>query len=908
MFTNLPHLQFYPSLIYLNFNLLKINFSFFKETPPDKYFTLPTRKKHRGTSPSQEEVNLVRRHSDELTSQSSPRKPPRTFTTSNKNTSLLNIFKKSEKEEPKKSNLRRSRSDASNLKSDSKDIKVRKRSGSESEETGHVKSKKTQLSPIIEIVQREDYFSPKQDDNENTKSINEDKKITTRKKWQKPTKKLNVDEIDSGILFNKNENNKIRRKSPEVVIIDVDKAENISKKHKKLNTTSIKNKLKSLSFRKENKNTQEKTKNKSAVRSNSEKLRPLIESKQISKNSVNLADIGIEVPKSPRIQETIKSLEQQSQIPKPPEMIHSSQQPVEKLPLTRGRKVDTMVKRLSSDKSFMPPKTSVMVSPTLNVQHNNNQPFSYTQPRNMSPERLNRPKSPSSPVIYAQVVVGNGDADNPGPIKQTIHTVYNGKKHLPHSDSDEGLGYEESGFNRKYEREKSFTRFGDEKAEFYKDVDKFDEEFPITPKFKSIGNYTNGYSYNDYSKTERNMYIDSSNRGRGDGMDARRRESLTEFPYENGKMNGNPSNINGRSDLSYRRDLLESRINSRIIGDKNTTINRASPEYPNNYSPKFDQYVSEKSSRYYRHGSSSPVGYTEKYTLETKVDKTGEKYQKESRSKTKYTDKNETDYNDYRNRYDNEPKSLDSQVSDYRSSPENNNRKYFVPKAESPKAFRTIYTNKYKKSERISKERDHYKSNPEIYVYEDRNRFVSDSFHDSLRRQKSAESPKREKYFDSIEERKDKFGDSGIENDFRRDSGENVRLTRSGIQNYRTRELSNESEDEGFASSLLIAPERQHVEETTNTRRSRREYDSDREVKGYNKDNDYRHQDNYEYKRSGRHEYVHRERSIDDGSHFDPRIDKEVDRERTLKRMEKKPPKPTKKTGLEKVNKYKNQF
>lgn len=581
-------------------------------------------------------------------------------------------------------------------------------------------------------------------------------------------------------------------------------------------------------------------------------------------------------------------------------MIHSSQQPPEKLPLTRGRKVDTMVKRLSVDKTYMPPKTSIMVTPTHDVQHNNNQPFSYTQPRGLSPERPNRTKSPSSPVIYAQVVVGNGDPNNPGPNKQTIHTVYNGKKHLPHSDSDEGLGYEESGFGRKYDTEKSYTHFGDDKIDFYKD-DKFDEEFPITPKFKSVGNYTNGYGYNEYSKTESNVFVDSSARGRGDGMDARRRESLSELPLENGKMNGSPSNLNGRSDLSYRRDLLESRINSRKFGDK-TSLMRNSPDYQNNsHSPKVDSYVCEKSSRYYRRGSSSPTGYTEKYMSETKIDKHGEKYSKESRTKTKYGD-----YNDYnRDRYDNEPKSFDSQASDYRSSPENlNTRKsYFVPRSESPQAFKTIYTNKYKKSERTLKERDHYKSNPEInYNYDDRNRFVSETFHDSLRRQKSDESPKhKEKYFDSIEEKKDKFGDSGIENDFRRDSGE--RIVRSGVQSYRTRELSNESEDEGFASSLLINSERQHTDDNANlnSRKVRQEYDSDREVRGYSKETDY-HYENSGYKRSVKHEYVPRERSIDDGSHFDPRIDKDVDKERTLKRNDKKPPKPQKKSSLEKVS------
>lgn len=140
----------------------------------------------------------------------------------------------------------------------------------------------------------------------------------------------------------------------------------------------------------------------------------------------------------------------------------------------------------------------------------------------------------------------------------------------------------------------------------------------------------------------------------------------------------------------------------------------------------------------------------------------------------------------------------------------------------------------------------------------------------------------------------DKFGDSGIENDFRRDSGENWRASRPP----RRREYCNESEDEGFASSLLIASERQHTEDNINGRK-KKDYDSDR---AYSKEDDpYRHLEHLDYKMKLKaHDYVPRERSIDDGSHFDPRIDKGFDRN-TLKKVEKKPPKPEKKSNLEKV-------
>lgn len=98
-------------------------------------------------------------------------------------------------------------------------------------------------------------------------------------------------------------------------------------------------------------------------------------------------------------------------------------------------------------------------------------------------------------------------------------------------------------------------------------------------------------------------------------MDARRRESLTEpdnlLPLENG--------FNGRTDLSARRDLLESRLNKRIN-------EKASPEfYPSRPPRKSNVYVSEKSSKYFRSGSTSPVGFKEKYVSETKKDSFGER-------------------------------------------------------------------------------------------------------------------------------------------------------------------------------------------------------------------------------------------------------------------------------------------
>ncbi|CAH0551686.1 unnamed protein product [Brassicogethes aeneus] len=869
---------------------------------PDKFYTLPNRKKQRPEFVSASLDRRVRRNSSEPIP---PRKPPRTFATLStphvtQKTSIFDIFKKAEK--PKKSNLRRSVSDATNLKSvayGANNEPFRNRPRSDNEDPLNVPYHKKQLSPIIEVTQREDYFSnAKADDKENIQyNDNVDIRAPARKKGRKSesvTEKLKqyIDEVDAEIYKETGVRvtpPKQEVKQPEVIIIDVDKAEKISSNKGK---NSIGKKLKNLTLKKNKTNeakskpTNDKNKNKKAQKNNQKNVEENVEKKSVVPEKPKLEEklSSGSVSTAPIIKKAIESLENPGK--KSPTMIHSSQKPVEKLPLTKGRTVDTMVKRLSTDSASPPPKASLILGSA--AQHGHSQPFSYT--RGISPEKYMSNENlqhPSSPIIYAQVVCGKNGTN--APTKQTIHTAYQNGKKQPHSDSDEGLGYEENtGFNRKYEPEKPITHFGDRynnnrhnsrkrTDDFFDEIDKFEEESPITPRFTNPA-FLNGYNGYDRNRTtfqrvEKTGYMDSSSRGRGDGMDSKRRESLTE-PFENGfTSNG----VNGRSDLSARRDLLESRMNRRL----NDISANHSPEY--NGQPA-NVYVSESSSKYYRSGSASPVGYKEKYVSETKTDKNGERYTTESRSKKYFGDHPKDIRNGHNySSFENEPKSFDSQISDYRSSPEN--RQF--------EASHNRYNVRSEK-QKIFKDRDHYKSTPEIHHQRDYTNGYRDSYHESLKREKHDDSLlnsskyRSERYLDHSEsERKDKFGDSGIENDFRRDSSENYRVTRPP----RRRDYGNESEDEGFASSLLIASERQHTEDSINSRK-KKEYDSDRALS--------REEESIILSKHRSQDYVPRERSIDDGSHFDPRIDKDLDRS-TLKKIEKKPPKPEKKSSLEKM-------
>lgn len=866
----------------------------FSGVSPEKFYTLPHRKKRNDINYGSLDRRVKRRDSLE---QIGPRKPPRIFTSSTpipQRTSVFDVFKKEKKPEPKKSSLRRSVSDASALRTQaygSNSHPLRKRSGSDNEEIVVGRKDKKQLSPIIEVTQRDDYFEPlNQENKENIQSDNIDLKAPDRKKKKESVTdqlKKFIDEVDeelykeTGIRVASPEE---PSKDPQPIIIDLDKAEKISnRKTKKFKDTNLGKKLKSITRKKVKPNEVSKIKKsppnkpKDTEESNATEDKPVVKAVVSPKRSVS---------PSAKIKEFVGAFENPNR--SSPKMIHSSQKPADKLPLTKGRTVNSIVKRLSNEYSSSPPPpttTNILITPRVGVQHNNNQPFSYT--RGLSPEKYisnEKLPSPTSPVIYAQVVCGSNGT---GPKKQTVHAAYTNGKKQPHSDSDEGLGGEEnSGISR---HEKTITHFGDNTRNYFDEVDKFNEESPITPKFRTNG-FHNGYTSYEKTFNDRNDYtgyFDSSNRGRGDGMDAKRRESLTE-PHENGFN----ARINGRSDLSARRDLLESRINQRM----NDHSLRTSPEYHNNPTPTpTNVYISETTSKLYRNGYASPVGYTQKYISETRTDKFGKPHTTESSSKHYFgNNKQKIEYgspkmNNYQyNGFDSEPKSFDSQMSDYRSSPEN--RQFEASQK---------YNSRTESSQKVYKNRDLYKSNPEIHMRAYHENQHNDTYHDSLRRDTIEGHNKRYNGFDSRyiddQERKEKLVDSGIENDCRRDSGENFRTNRAP----RRGEYCNESEDEGFASSLLIASERQHTDENTNYRRRddrRRDYDSDRH------EDPFRNVENMEYKRKFRpDEYQPRERSIDDGSHYDPRIDKEYERS-TLKRVEEKPPKPEKKSSLEKVS------
>ncbi|EGI61804.1 hypothetical protein G5I_09923 [Acromyrmex echinatior] len=350
--------------------------------------------------------------------------------------------------------------------------------------------------------------------------------------------------------------------------------------------------------------------------------------------------------------------------------------------------IHKMIHRLSNDRSPPPQLTRTMVSPSPGFGHNNNRPFSYTRPNDSC-----SPPPVQSNVIYAQVQ----------PDKK--------KAQRSHSDSDEGLGLERKdssrenspaekeyrrtdySYNSDLRRNNEINTFKSRYEEDRKSSSPFGKHLGGSKDFISrTTEVTRRHEFDEidrrlYDKPEKHtstVFVDTSGRGRADGMDARRRDSgeLTSRQNESGIS---PKT----SELSARRDLLESRIKSRLLADEmfaaknsaNVPVKKSSeheiidkpivpsPVTPNRIaSPKryMDTYITEKRTnsngekyifeKEIHEDNGKVYGYEKKitnkiptndyldtkprdgYTVETRTDKYGDKYIVETRTHEGYTD------------------------------------------------------------------------------------------------------------------------------------------------------------------------------------------------------------------------------------------------------------------------------
>ena len=305
--------------------------------------------------------------------------------------------------------------------------------------------------------------------------------------------------------------------------------------------------------------------------------------------------------------------------------------------------IHKMIHRLTADRSPPPQLTRTMVSPSPGFGHNNNRPFSYTRPNNNNNEIGNSSPSPphgQTSVIYAQVQLDKKS-----------------KAQRSHSDSDEGLGLERKDSSREnspaekeYRRTTEYTGYGNDLRR-NNEINSFKsssyvEDVPVRKNvtahftdFTKTNNFTTRYVQDlkstrrhEFDDINRNLFdkppekytstvfVDTSGRGTADGMDSRRRENVERFPL--GRQNG-AGLTSKTSELSARRDLLESRIKSRLHSDDIFTKSNG------NVPKKMEHEIIDKlivPSPITPNRVASPKRYTDTYITETRTKSNGEKY------------------------------------------------------------------------------------------------------------------------------------------------------------------------------------------------------------------------------------------------------------------------------------------
>uniref|UniRef100_A0A1B0FJR8 Uncharacterized protein n=1 Tax=Glossina morsitans morsitans TaxID=37546 RepID=A0A1B0FJR8_GLOMM len=565
------------------------------------------------------------------------------------------------------------------------------------------------------------------------------------------------------------------------------------------------------------------------------------------------------IPISDGIREKILTLQTKSQ-----ENMHSSQLPPQKLPLTKGKTVNGLAKRLSMERFSPPPP---LTGPAFSYIRPNDG-ITYAQlehedhdlrlgQRTLQKNRDYRRdyRSPSrerfTPDRELHKTLGNRKSlDQTDFITSQNHKIsHRSKQHSPNynphsgtttihiggsfspspwqplsprnlSDEDEGLGIE----TRKY--------YDDDLPKMRS---KSPAEPPIVPKIRSITpTQENGFHtperylsprremtpprhHDDmgYRRARLESRILNRRFGEVGGFHNARERTPNHHLQQEDREETTYEQVAKRY-LSPERDILkEQRFHKPEVDE---ILNKYSPERshldiiaptPANPSistlPKLEKTSRYKHTKYYDDGHG---GVKEVYERQTQIDADGTPYVRESRHRERLNSygnkvvRESSPTNERHSQNDYEPKSLDSQFTgtdQYRSSPENMKR-YDI------------------NSERVIT--PHQSS--------------EDRWHSSLKR-------------DKLQQRSFDKGDSGIENDFRKESFNGDLQTRY----YRWRKPS--TADDMRSCENFLKKERRHCEQQ---------------------------------RQQSKEAIVYRERSIDDGSHYDPHLDKFPMSRTTLRRRD----------------------
>ncbi|CAK1543347.1 unnamed protein product [Leptosia nina] len=868
------------------------------DNSPEKFFSLPHRRKLKEAS--------GRRNSDDAISPDGILKTPLGRSTSDvttkkrkERTSLSTLFRRGQRNKSPDAPVvvttkpavivKRSKSDVSDLKSNTNLTKtkpIRKRSGSETEEfLKSLRNKKSQLSPIIESSPREDYF----------------KKVSPLELLQKQNLTEKDIAVNSESEPSLSDNNKVNpiEKPPRYQPIKAQENQN----------------PKPPSRTKRGKSSETDKEPSPPIDETPKRKVEIKKSNLFNKLDLKTKDKPLDV--KDKIKDSIRKIEENIYGTK--DMIHSSQQPPDKPPLTRGYAVDHMVKILKEDQHSPPPK-SHLIAP---IQGGNiNQPFSYTKPstspdpnlfiRTTSPDRVPTPvnKMVDKGGLYAKVVKDNDDFRS-NFTKQTLHKTYSPREKSRNlSDEDEGLGYEE---RHKYSDDRVFD-YNYKNENNFNSIDGFNiQESPIRPRFReyklmSFEDLEPMYANGDLDKESLQDPINSF-RGRADGMDTKKK---TFEPDSKIDLDFN--------ELSHRRQLLESRLNARRY-ERDRLLSPDEPvlRYLVEKDPIYEaekrmkqteKYVND-TVRYYRRtlerdGFENNLDEDYKYELDNHKTKFNTESRLFSKPPQEDIDRREfIDSLERPNKFKNvqkifppepeyEPPSLESNPGKPVSPDEYKEKKYRVKKQFNSSHELLHSGQKYKiKDDWFGKRKGHYSSNPEI-AQEREDEYANlrynpkqESFHNSLRRIKNKEKSyntikrhdsgdSRDYYREQMSPRRYDFDsrlvDSGIENDFR--------LNSSG-ELHKTRHRRQVSDDDARTTSLFLASERQFAEDNYPGEQIYANGDY------LSKSKDYRYKD--------------KTRSTErNGDDFDP-LSRYEKSSKHVENISAKPPKVKKLSGLEKV-------
>lgn len=517
--------------------------------------------------------------------------------------------------------------------------------------------------------------------------------------------------------------------------------------------------------------------------------------------------------------------------PPPPRMqsqtmdsLHSSQLPQERLPLTKGMTVDGIVKRLSMER-FSPPPS--FTSPAFSYTRPPNESIVYAQVlRDENGEKATRPShkaiigdhgSPTHLPLKSGDTVDFAKNDYRRDSSPSHHIIHH-HIHRHYDDNDKNE------INNKYRR--SPSRDSPEPHRIVKkDKPRNLSPLAMTPpqRYRMAASPTRNYSDEDegIGFESRKRFLDEDMIPSRDTT----RQSSAEPPIIPTFRPSYGGSIERINELANRRKFLESRIHERTIG----TPRELNGDDTRQYSPQRLTFIAEPSPTMERYNRNIDDEFG---TEQVPPIKTTSPPRKQWSKQPKYYPETNIDDEFFR---DTDSVRREQQRLQHKQLIEREYRNGQTPYPNNNRVIDLGYIDQYQNSP-INNNKINYKYPMMTRTTVDRRAAMKPRHHsvDDVDRY-----PNTNQNFSTLEREKQKYrsfdkGDSGIENDIKRERDHN--------HNYMRQRPHFAGDAMKTVTELFLKRERQHTELMHPSKK--------------------------------RYDFVFRERSIDDGSHFDPRLDK----------------------------------